>query len=144
VQECFLKIWEKRQQLREDIPLKGYLFTTAHHAILNQFRRNQHQVRFQTHLGSLLPSVATNGAEYSEMEALYLTALEKLPPKRRQIFMMSRQQGLSYPEIAKQLNLSVKTVETQIMQTLKFLRTYFRARGTEVLGMILALALSVS
>lgn len=141
VQDCFLKIWEKRQQLREDVPLKGYLFTTAHHAILNQLRRSQHHLRFQTHVATLSPGVATNGAEYSEMEALYQAALEKLPPKRRQIFMLSRQQGLSYSEIAQQLNLSVKTVETQIMQALKFLRTYFRAHGSEILGVLLALAL---
>ncbi|WP_052732639.1 RNA polymerase sigma-70 factor [Hymenobacter terrenus] len=144
VQDCFLKIWEKRQQLRDDTPLKGYLFTTAHHAILNQLRRGQHQLRFQSHVAGLVPSTATNGAEYSEMEALYQAALEKLPPKRRQIFILSRQQGLSYPEIAKQLNLSVKTVETQIMQALKFLRTYFRANGNEILGVVLALALGAS
>ena len=40
VQECFIKIWEKRAQLRDDVPLKGYLFTTAHHAVLNDLRRD--------------------------------------------------------------------------------------------------------
>ena len=139
VQDCFLKIWEKRQQLREDVPLKGYLFTTAHHAILNQIRRSQHHMRFQTHIATLNPDVATNDAEYSEIESLYQSALEKLPPKRRQIFILSRQQGLSYPQIAKELNLSVKTVEGQIMHALKFLRTYFRANGSEILGVILVL-----
>lgn len=140
VQDCFLKIWEKRQQLRDDVPLKGYLFTTAHHAVLNQLRRSQHHLRFQTHLATLSPGVATNDAEYSEVEALYQAALEKLPPKRRQIFIMSRQQGLTYPEIAQQLNLSVKTVETQIMQALKFLRIQFRANGNEILCLLLAAA----
>jgi len=139
VQDCFLKIWEKRQQLRDDISLKGYLFTTAHHGILNQLRRSQHQQRFQTHVATQQPAVATNEAEYSEMEVLYQAALEKLPPKRRQIFILSRQQGLTYPEIARQLNLSVKTVETQIMQALKFLRIYFRAHGSEILGVLLLL-----
>lgn len=142
VQDCFLKIWEKRQQLREDAPLKGYLFTTAHHAILNQLRRSQHHLRFQAHAATINPGVITNGAEYSEMEALYQAALDKLPPKRRQIFILSRQQGLSYSEIAAQLNLSVKTVEAQIMQALKFLRTYFRAHGSEILGVLLVLAVS--
>lgn len=144
VQDCFLKIWEKRQQLHDDAPLKGYLFTTAHHAILNQLRRSQHQQRFQTHAAALAPAVATNDAEFSEMEELYQAALDKLPPKRRQIFILSRQQGLTYPEIAKQLNLSVKTVEAQIMQALKFLRTYFRAHGSEILGVLLLLAVSTN
>ena len=41
VQDCLRKIWEKRQQLHEGAPLKGYLFTTAHHAILNLLPRSQ-------------------------------------------------------------------------------------------------------
>lgn len=142
VQDCFLKIWERRQQLREDISLKGYLFTTAHHAILNLLRHSRHHLRFQTHLAALRPVVVTNGAEYSEVEALYHAALEKLPPKRRQIFILSRQQGLSYAEIAQQLNLSVKTVETQIMQALKFLRVYFRAHGSEILALLVLAAIA--
>lgn len=141
VQDCFLKIWEKRHELREDLSLKGYLFTTAHHAVLNLLRRSKHQVRFQAHLAALRPVVATNGAEYSEIEALYQAALEKLPPKRRQIFVLSRQQGLSYAEIAQQLDLSAKTVEAQISQALKFLRLYFRAHGSEVLVLLVLTAL---
>ena len=141
VQDCFLKIWERRHELREDISLKGYLFTTAHHAVLNLLRRSKHQLRFQTHLAALRPVTATNGAEYSEIEALYQAALEKLPPKRRQIFVLSRQQGLSYSEIAQQLNLSAKTVEAQITQALKFLRLYFWAHGSEVLVLLVLTAL---
>lgn len=140
VQECFLKVWEKRLLLREDVPLKGYLFTIAHHAVLNLLRHSRHRARFQTHLAALRPAVATNAAEYSEMEALYQAALEKLPPKRRQIFILSRQQGLSYPEIAQQLDLSVKTVEAQIVQALKFLRLYFRAHGSEILVLLALMA----
>jgi len=141
VQDCFLKIWEKRQHLRDDVPLKGYLFTTAHHAILNHFRRDKHQHELPWQETALLPGPVANEAEYAELEALYLTALERLPPKRRQIFILSRQQGLSYAEIAAQLNLSVKTVEGQIMQALKYLRTYFGLHGNRMLGVLLLLAL---
>ena len=144
VQECFLKIWEKRAQLHDDVPLKGYLFTTAHHAILNQLRRGQHQLKFQTQAAAVAPAVVSNEAEYTELETLYLTALDKLPPKRREIFILSRQQGLSYPEIAQQLNLSVKTVEAQITQALKFLRTYFRAHGDTMLGLLLLMLLGAA
>lgn len=144
VQECFLKIWEKRESLRDDIPLKGYLFTTAHNAILNQLRHNQHHLRFQAHTAALDPVQVGNGAEFAELEAVYRAALEKLPPKRREIFMLSRQQGLSYPEIAAQLNLSVKTVEAQMSHALKFLRVYFQAHGegTVCLALLMVLAYS--
>jgi len=143
VQECFLKIWEKRHELRDDVPLKGYLFTTAHHAILNHLRgqlRTGAYVKLQQQLPPPESAPANSVAEYAELEQLYLAALEKLPPKRRHIFTLSRQQGLSYAEIAAETNLSVKTVETQVSQALKFLRTYFRLHGDMLLmAMLVAL-----
>ncbi|MGY3090511.1 RNA polymerase sigma-70 factor (family 1) [Hymenobacter sp. UYAg731] len=144
VQECFLKIWEKREQLRDDVPLKAYLFTTAHHAILNQLRRQQQRTRFQTYSAGLAPGQVGNEVEFTELESLYQAALEQLPPKRREIFILSRQQGLSYPEIAQQLNLSVKTVEAQMTQALKFLRGYFQAHGESIVALLLWLAIANS
>ncbi|SNR58538.1 MULTISPECIES: RNA polymerase sigma-70 factor [Hymenobacter] len=133
VQECFLKIWEKRYDLREDVPLKGYLFTVAHHAILNQLRHARHQLVYQEY-AMLAGRPTAQGTEtdvaFAELETLYLSALDKLPPKRRHIFTLSRQQGLSYAEIAQELNISVKTVETQMAQALHFLRQYFQTHGT--------------
>ena len=83
-----------------------------------------------------------NEAEFSELETLYRTALEQLPPKRREIFILSRQQGLSYPEIAQQLNLSVKTVEAQMTHALMFLRDYFQTHGESIVVLALWAALA--
>lgn len=134
VQDCFLKVWEKRAELRTDVPLKGYLFTIAHHAILNQLRHSKHQLVYQEYTlrASRDGGEAREDLDFAaaELETVYLAALEKLPPKRRHIFVLSRQQGLSYPEIAQELNISVKTVETQMAQALKFLRHYFELHGT--------------
>jgi RNA polymerase sigma-70 factor, ECF subfamily len=142
VQECFLKIWEKREQVHDDVPLKGYLFTVAYHAVLNQLRRRQHHLRFQAYTAAAPPEQVGNEAEFGELETLYRTALEQLPPKRREIFLLSRQQGLSYPEIARQLGLSVKTVEAQMSHALKFLREYFQAHGGGIVCLALTLALA--
>lgn len=142
VQECFLKIWEKRRHLRVDMPLKAYLFTTAHNAILNQLRQQQQRNRFQAYSAGLAPGHVGNEVEFKELESLYRAALEQLPSKRREIFILSRQQGLSYPEIAQQLNLSVKTVEAQMTQALKFLRGYFQAHGESMVALLLWLAIA--
>jgi RNA polymerase sigma-70 factor (ECF subfamily) len=140
VQECFIKIWEKRAQLRDDVPLKGYLFTTAHHAVLNELRRDQHHLRLHGEVAAAAgPASVANEAEYQEMEALYAAALDRLPPKQREVFVLSRQLGLSYPEIAARQGVSVKTVEAHIMQALKTMRSYFRLHGGGVLGILLAL-----
>ncbi len=139
VQECFIKIWEKRAQLRDDVPLKGYLFTTAHHAVLNELRRDQHHLRLNGEVAAAGPASVANEAEYQEMEALYQAALNRLPPKQREVFVLSRQLGLSYPEIAARQGVSVKTVEAHIMQALKTMRNYFRLHGGGVLGILLTL-----
>jgi RNA polymerase sigma-70 factor (ECF subfamily) len=139
VQECFIKIWEKRAQLRDDVPLKGYLFTTAHHAVLNELRRDQHHLRLNGEVAAAGPASVANEAEYQEMEALYAAALDRLPPKQREVFVLSRQLGLSYPEIAARQGVSVKTVEAHIMQALKTMRNYFRLHGGGVLGILLTL-----
>jgi len=139
VQECFIKIWEKRAQLRDDVPLKGYLFTTAHHAVLNELRRDQHHLRLSGEVAAAGPASVANEAEYQEMEALYAAALDRLPPKQREVFVLSRQLGLSYPEIAARQGVSVKTVEAHIMQALKTMRNYFRLHGGGVLGILLTL-----
>ncbi len=141
VQDCFLKIWEKRADLRVDVSLKGYLFTIAHNAILNQLRQQRRHQLYEHGVRQADPSEAVPGSavEYAELEQFYLAALEKLPPKRRQVFVMSRQQGLSYAEIARELNLSVKTVETQIAQALKFLDSYMRLHGVRLAWPLLML-----
>jgi RNA polymerase sigma-70 factor (ECF subfamily) len=142
VQECFIKIWEKRAQLRDDLPLKGYLFTTAHHAVLNELRRDQQHLRLHGQVAAAAgPASVTNEVEYLEMEALYQAALERLPPKQREAFLLSRQQGLSYPEIAERQGVSVKTVEAHMMQALKTMRSYFRLHGGGILGVLLTLAI---
>ena len=143
VQECFIKIWEKRAQLRDDLPLKGYLFTTAHHAVLNELRRDQHNLRLHGQVAAAAgPASVANEVEYQEMEALYQSALDRLPPKQREAFLLSRQQGLSYPEIAERQGVSVKTVEAHMVQALKTMRSYFRLHGGGILGLLLTLAIS--
>jgi RNA polymerase sigma-70 factor (ECF subfamily) len=131
VQECFLKFWEKRHELSADpAAAKGYLYTCAYHAILNQVRR-QHYWRCQDYPADL-PAVQESPAvelEYQDLNLCYTHALAQLPTKRREIFALSRQQGLSNGEIAQQLNISIKTVEAQMTQALKFIRHYFTLRG---------------
>jgi RNA polymerase sigma-70 factor (ECF subfamily) len=141
VQECFLKFWEQRRELGNDpTAAKGYLYTSAYRTILNQLRR-QHYWVYQECTESTLTEQEPQSTEleYEELEHLYKVALAQLPPKRRQVFLMSRQQGLSYAAIAKELEVSVKAVEEHMRLALKFLRVYFRAHGI-TLSLLLLLA----
>ncbi|WP_375434829.1 RNA polymerase sigma-70 factor [uncultured Hymenobacter sp.] len=140
VQDCFLKVWERRHEFDEGIVFKTYLYTCAYHAVLKQLRRQRTWVFEDCHQELLVTDdSSTQQMEYAELEELYQVALAQLPPKRRQVFALSRQAGLSYAGIAQELNISVKSVETQMTLALKFLRTYFRAHGTTITIILLLL-----
>ena len=138
VQNCFLKIWENRESLDAARPLKGYLFTVAHHAILNHLRRSRRLDVRNAALAAASPAAAPGpdaALEYQELETRYLAAVQRLPPKRRHIFTLNRTHGLSYAQIATELGLSVRTVEAQIAQALKSLRQELPVSGAVAMAL---------
>jgi len=139
VQDCFLKLWERRHEFDQGIVFKTYLYTSAYRAILKQLRRQRYWV-FEDCDGEVLIEEGSPGKlmEYQELEDLYQSAVAQLPSRRRQIFALSRQQGLSHAMIAKELNISVKCVENQMTHALRFLKLYFQAHG---MSLVLALLL---
>ncbi len=140
VQECFLKLWERRHFFDEGMLFKAYLYKSAYHAVLKQLRRQRYWV-FEACDGNLLLTEDTPSrlVEYQELEQLYQVAMTQLSPRRRQIFTLNRQAGLSYASIAKELGISVKCVENQMTHALKFLKRYFQAHGMS-LALLLFLA----
>lgn len=141
VQDCFVKLWERRYEFDQDIVFKTYLYTSAYRAILKNLRRHRYWV-FEDYNDQLLveESSPSNVLEYQELEQLYQSAVEQLPSRRREIFVLSRQQGLSHAMIAKELNISVKCVENQITKALKFLKVYFQAHGLTMMLVLLLLS----
>ncbi|MDF7814996.1 RNA polymerase sigma-70 factor [Hymenobacter sp. YC55] len=133
VQDCFLKLWERRHEFDKGIVFKTYLYTSAYRAILKQLRRQRYWV-FEDCDGEMLIEEGNPGklVEYQELEQLYQLAVAQLPSRRRQIFSLSRQNGLSHAMIANELNISVKCVENQMTHALKFMKLYFQAHGVSL------------
>lgn len=124
VQEVFIKLWENRHQLKEELSLKSYLFTIANNLALNHIRHNKIVLKFQQEQKI---EYQTNDSVHSEFEKneLYeslLKAVAELPEKSRVVFMLSRFDDLSYKEIAGNLDISIKTVESHMGKALKLLR----------------------
>ncbi|MGF7138359.1 RNA polymerase sigma-70 factor [Roseimarinus sediminis] len=123
VQSFFLKLWENRKTINITGSLPSYLFSSVRNRCLNFL---QHQKVKRNYRDELLH--VQNEDEFNDFPEIDLMqkiekAIESLPPKRREIFILSRQHGLKYREIANQLNLSVKTVEVQMGHALKHLRS---------------------
>lgn len=124
VQEVFIKVWEGRDFMREDDNFKGLMFIITRNLIFNQHRKNLNEDFYKmTVLAAMEDSYdieeeieAKNLSEYIDM------LINELPPRRREIFNLSRKGNKSYKEIAELLNISEKTVENQISEALKYLR----------------------
>jgi len=125
VHEIFLRIWISKERLDADRPFGPYLFRVARNIVIDELRKNiQHSIYF--HDGSFPSDFCTNDTDFKieerELQNWFKTILEKLPEKRRNIFMMNRFEDLSYRDIASKLNISENTVDTQIRRTLQHFR----------------------
>lgn len=125
VQEFFVRLYEKRQNVVIDTSLKSYLYRSVYHCCLNHI--NQQNIR-DKHLKSI--DLERNDEENLENEISSVELqqrihemIEALPTKCKRIFKMNRMEGLKNEEIASRLNLSKRTVETQISKALKILRS---------------------
>lgn len=123
--DVFLKIWEKRMELEIKTDLKYYLFASVRNRALDLIRKNSRKSSLDSETFNYIPSADPDPQErlfWKNAVIRVEAAIEDLPARCKRIFLMSRYDGKKYHEIAAELNLSVKTVETQISRALKSLR----------------------
>jgi RNA polymerase sigma-70 factor (ECF subfamily) len=121
VQEFFVRLWSRHAQLNIHFSLKMYLYQSVKNAALNYIETNKvAQRRLEQYSAPL--SSTDNALEHmmaAEQEEMLMRAIDGLPEKCREIFLLSRMHRLSNQAIATQLNISIKTVEGQISIALK-------------------------
>ncbi|MEP3837717.1 MAG: RNA polymerase sigma-70 factor [Algibacter sp.] len=126
VQDVFIKIWNKRVQFPQVINFRAYLYKTAKNQVFDEFKKIAKASINEEEPNKTLN--ALNDTDYGirkeQLETLLEEALNKLPPQQKNIYQLSRNQGLTYPEIAIQLNLSPLTVKTHMKHILAFLRNH--------------------
>ncbi len=126
VQDVFVAIWKKRETLTFDASLRAYLFKATKNKCLS-FLQKKRISTVKNDLSDFQDKLIHDAeAEHdaAEIRAIIFQEVNKLPPKCKQIFLLSRQKGLSNKEIAQKLDLSTKTVENQMTIALKKLRAY--------------------
>ena len=129
-QLTFIKLWNSRQNLNEDISLDIQIFRIARTTMIDQLRHVSGYEKMQALLsGKTHENSACNDGPDSLQEKEILsklkTALSKLPPMQKKVFEMSRFQQLNYKEIASLQSISTKTVENHINQALKKIKGAF-------------------
>lgn len=124
-QDIFYNVWTHRQSVSKVDSFKAYLFRMAKNAIYNHYKMNViRQAHLQNfHRQQILIDDQQEEALYAEELSLLIdVAIGNMPPQRKRIFTMSRKDGLTNEEIARQLNLNKRTVENHITQALADLR----------------------
>jgi len=126
VQEVFSKLWIKRSSISFEVNIAGYLYTAVRNRILNLYaqekRRSQLLDSF-CRFTEQMPVEPDASIRISQLQKIVEQEIEKMPPKMRAVFELSRKQQLSHKEIARHLGISVKTVKNQVNGALKILRS---------------------
>lgn len=131
-QNVFLKIWEKHEMIDPEQGFEAYLFTIARNLVYKETEKcllsDTVMVRLSRQLIEL-DSLTEDNIEADSLRDYIQSLVERMPPARRQIFKLSRFEHLSNKEIANRLELSEKTVETQLYRSLSFLKQQLNAKG---------------
>ena len=123
VQETFANLWVKSKTITIKTSLKAYLYGAVRNGCLNYLKHEKVKKAYSEYRGyHFSEQDETDHLELDELESTIRKAFEKVPPKCREIFELSRFEGKKYQEIAELLDLSIKTVENQMGKALKILR----------------------
>jgi len=124
VQQVFIQLWEKRETMEINISIQAYLFKAVRNNCLNRIK---HQKVKQVYADEVVAqaneaSNTTHITLQNELQQQIHQAIDSLPEQCRLIFKLSRFEEMKYSEIAKELNISIKTVENQMGKALKIMR----------------------
>ena len=122
-QDCFMAFWEKMVEGKKEIEnIKAYLYTIAHNRSLDYLSKEPLHVSLTE--TDVLEGFISNEeiAECSFIEARMWTAIDALPDRCREIFLLNKRDGMRYKEIAEKLQISVNTVDNHISKALRLVR----------------------
>ena len=125
VQELFYKLWEKRNKLDINVSLKSYLYRAVYNGCLQYLNHRAIEIKYENYYKKQNKEYDRDASEAMNMQELneiINETLNSLPERCRNIFLLNRHDGLKYREIAKKLDLSIKTVEANMGKALKLLR----------------------
>lgn len=132
LQELFIDLWDKRSAIHLTTGLVNYMYTAMRNRIFNLFYKRQREGSYLNSLaaviekGEYVTDLSLREKEYTE---IIKSEIDALPARMREVFLLHRNEGLTYKEIAEQLGTSEFTVATQIKKSLKTLRLRLGATG---------------
>jgi RNA polymerase sigma-70 factor (family 1) len=129
VQDVFLKMWLKRQELHEISHFKAYLFTVTRNHIFTALKLLAREQLMESELSVTMVSNMKEAAIIQkEYEQILLKAIAQLPPQQELIYKLSKEEGLKRNEIADRLQLSPETIKVHLAHAMRSIRAFCLAR----------------
>lgn len=129
VQDIFMELWNNKERIEDIININAYLFRLVKNRCLDHLKHQGHQKNYEAYIeweyNSRIDSLTMLTEDYvvsNEFIELIKNAIENLPPRCKEIFLLSRIRGLKHAEIAAELNISENTVSVQLGIALRRLR----------------------
>jgi RNA polymerase sigma-70 factor (ECF subfamily) len=132
LQEVFIKVWQNRKNIKSKDTFNAYIFTITRNLLLNELRSRLNNQKTRVEIQKL--SVAEEyesyaQTEYEDLKEKIEKVIDELPSRQKEIFMLSRTEGLSHKEIAEKLQITTKTVEYHITQSTAFIKQKLKSLG---------------
>lgn len=140
VQEVFIRIWQKREQINTDFSFQGYIKKITLNHVLNHLKKISREKALQEEVFLHIEGNTSRAEDKlleKELRKVYEEAIDSLPAQKKLIYQMVRTEELSHEEIAVKLSISKNTVKNHMVEASKFVREYVR-KNAGVIGFILA------
>ncbi|KPL13103.1 MAG: hypothetical protein AMS26_15540 [Bacteroides sp. SM23_62] len=124
VQEVFIAVWENREKLDESKSFSGFIFSIAKNKALNRIKQNLSRKVYLEYMQmeNQIQNDTVSDIESRELMDYLLKTIQELPDKTKQIFLLSRNEGLTYKQIASRLDVTENVVDHEIRKALKYIR----------------------
>jgi len=125
LQDVFLNLWKNRLHVEKNSSIKYYIFTIAYNSSISVIRKKAKESEFFEHLRTMQENnqqPVNLELEYNELSENLNEIINKLPQRQKEVYLLHKEEGLKYQEIADQLNISVNTVENHMSRALKTIR----------------------
>ena len=142
VQQTFIRVWENRENVNPEKSFISYLCTIAKNMLLNRYEHQTIQFIYEEYIkAKQIDSKNTTEEEVDRklLEEYIAKLTDELPPKRKEIFVLSRKEGLSNKQIAHKLNISESTIETQLSKALSFMKGQLKQHYDYILVILITL-----
>lgn len=137
VQNVFIRVWKKRHQLKDHFSLQGFLYKSVYNEFIDFYRKQKKVIPLEKkYIDEISIIIEDDENSLEKLINLMKFEIQKLPPKCKQTFLLSKQDGLTNIEISEHLNVSIKSVEAHITKAFSILR---KSLGEKMNGVLFLL-----